>query len=248
MKAILSDIHGNLEALTAVLDDLRRHPVEAVYCLGDVVGYGPDPRACLDLAMTWPVCLRGNHEQAIMAGPNGFNPEAERALLWTSGQIHAPVPTAEAADRRLAFLTGLPQQHRDGGLLFVHASPREPLGEYVFPEDVADPDLMHALFERVDHCCFMGHTHVPGIFTESLEFLAPWGDCCVYRLGGDKVLVNVGSVGQPRDGDWRACYVLLDGDMVIFRRVEYDIEKTAAKIHATPDLPPRLGDRLFRGE
>src|SRR5947208_1221672 len=100
MKAILSDIHGNLEALQAVLQDIALHNVEAIYCLGDLVGYGPNPRECLDLAMHWSVVLRGNHDQAALFDPEGFSPPARQSILWARPQIDAPVPDADASSRR----------------------------------------------------------------------------------------------------------------------------------------------------
>jgi len=231
MKAILSDIHGNLEALQAVLDDILRHPVEAIFCLGDLVGYGPNPRECVDLAMRWQVILLGNHDQALLVGAEGFGLTAGRSIDWTRQQLQVPVPNRPAAERRWAFLKGLAQRHEEDGFLFVHGSARNPLNEYVFPEDIYNEQKMGRLFALVERYCFQGHTHVPGIFTEQAsddlyQFNSPEEFDYAYRLDGRKTLVNVGSVGQPRDGDWRACYVLLDGDSVRFRRVEYDIETT----------------------
>ena len=106
---------------------------------------------------------------------------------------------------------------------------------------------MERIFALVDRYCFQGHTHVPGIFTESLQFLSPEEFDYVYRLDGRKTLCNVGSVGQPRDGDWRACYVLLDDNVIRYRRVEYDIETTIKKVYAVPELDNFLGDRLRDG-
>jgi diadenosine tetraphosphatase ApaH/serine/threonine PP2A family protein phosphatase len=106
---------------------------------------------------------------------------------------------------------------------------------------------MAAVFSLVERYCLMGHTHVPGVFTEDLQFLSPEEVDPCYRLDGRKTLMNVGSVGQPRDGDWRACYALLDGDTVRFRRVEYDIEATIRKIRDIDDLDDLLGDRLREG-
>jgi diadenosine tetraphosphatase ApaH/serine/threonine PP2A family protein phosphatase len=252
MIAVLSDVHANLEALRAVLADLARRGATAVYCLGDVVGYGPDPRACLDLAMAWRVVLLGNHDEAALLGPDGFGPAAERAALWTREQLAADEPDRQARERRLDFLAGLPRRREEGGLLFVHGSARDPLNEYVHPEDAYDHGKMGRLFARVGRCCFQGHTHVPGVFTEC----GPGGPCRFrgpeelggrYRLGGCKALVNVGSVGQPRDGDWRACYALLEGDTVLFRRVEYDVEATVRKVRGCGGLGPRLGERLRKG-
>jgi len=245
MKAILSDIHGNLEALHAVLDDVAQFSVEAVYCLGDVVGYGPDPRACLDLVMgNCPVALMGNHDLAILHHPYDFNPVAEASVFWTRAELEAPIPSQQDAERRWAFLDQLPCGHREEGLLFVHASPCDPVREYVLPRDVRDRRKMRRLFAEVERCCFQGHTHMPGLFTEAGEFFRPEDVGGVCRLGACKMLCNVGSVGQPRDGDLRACYVLLDGDVIRFRRVAYDWEATAQKIRAADGLDDSLGDRL----
>jgi len=246
MKAILSDIHSNLEALQAVLDDIARHPVEAVYCLGDTVGYGPNPRECLDLLMARrPVALMGNHDQAILRQPWNFNLVAESALHWTRARLEELVPSPEAADRRWAFLHHLRWGHWEDGLLFVHGSPSDPIQEYVFPEDACDPRRMRRLFAEVERCCFQGHTHQPGIFVEPGEFFNPEELDGEYRLGRRKVMCNVGSVGQPRDGDPRACYVLLDGETIQFRRVEYDVGATARKIYAAEGLDDSLGLRLY---
>jgi diadenosine tetraphosphatase ApaH/serine/threonine PP2A family protein phosphatase len=227
MKAILSDIHANLEALNAVLDDIARHPVETIYCLGDTVGYGPNPRECLDLVREHcAIALMGNHDLAILHHPPDFNPVAESAVYWTRAQLEDPVPTPEAGDKRWTFLERLLCRHEEGGLMFVHASPCDPIMEYVFPQDTSKRWMMRRLFAEVERCCFQGHTHVPGVFVDPGEFFSPEELDGSFRLGERKVLCNVGSVGQPRDGDLRACYVLLDGDIIRFRRVEYDWQTT----------------------
>jgi predicted phosphodiesterase len=163
MIAVLSDVHANLEALRAVLADLARQGAAAAYCLGDVAGYGPDPRACLDLAMSWRAVLQGNHDEAALLGPDGFGPAAERAALWVRGQLAAGEPGRE---RRLDFLAGLPRRLAEGDFLFVHGSARNPLKEYAFPEDISNQRKMERIFALVGRCCFQGHTHVPGVFTE----------------------------------------------------------------------------------
>jgi len=247
MKALISDIHGNLEALRAVLEDIAQHPVEATYCLGDTVGYGPNPRECLQLVMDCRVTLLGNHDQAALFDPSNFNEKAERAILWTREQLEAPIPSRAAMERRWEFLAEMPRTYREGDLLLVHGSPRNPINEYIFPEDIYNERKMDALFRLVERYCFQGHTHVPGIFTESLSFLSPEDIDYTYRLDGRKVMVNVGSVGQPRDGDPRACYVLLDGDTLHYRRVEYDVGTTIRKIRDNPDLDDFLGERLRQG-
>jgi diadenosine tetraphosphatase ApaH/serine/threonine PP2A family protein phosphatase len=247
LKAILSDVHGNLEALYAVLDDIDRHPVEAVYCLGDTVGYGPNPRECLDLVTEiCSVVLLGNHDLATIRELGGFKKHAEQALCWTRRQLQAPLPDRRTANLRREFLARCQPEHQEDDLLFVHGSPRCPLREYVKPDDAHDEPKMTALFALVDRCCFQGHTHRPGVFAEGEGFLTPGDTNGRYRLDERKALINVGSVGQPRDGDWRASYVLLDDDTIHFRRVEYDVDTTVRKVRAT-DLDDWLGERLKDG-
>lgn len=252
MKALISDIHGNLEALQAVLKDIEKHKVDEIYCLGDVVGYGPNPRECIDLIMKCKMVLLGNHDQGAMFDPEGFNRPAEQAIFWTRAQLESPSENRQKRDARWDFLAERPRVHKENGFLFVHGSARNPLNEYVFPEDVYNQRKMDRIFALVERYCFQGHTHVPGVFIENLteenyQFYAPDEIEYFYKLDGRKILCNVGSVGQPRDGDPRACYVLLDGDSLRFRRVEYDIETTIKKIYAIPDLDNYLGDRLRDG-
>ena len=136
-------------------------------------------------------------------------------------------------------------------MLFVHGSPRNPLNEYVFPEDIYNQRKMSRLAEHFDECCFTGHTHIPGIFVEETpqqwQFYSPEDLDGAYQLDGRKTICNVGSVGQPRDGDWRACYVLFDGERIHFQRAEYDVRTTIRKIYAIPELENFLGDRLRDG-
>ena len=251
MLAILSDIHGNLEALQAVLADLRAQGADEVYCLGDVVGYGPNPLECIDLARQFQMTVLGNHDQAAIFDPAGFSPMAERAIFWTREQLENPETPAEQREQRWEFLAERPRIHRDQHGMFVHGSARNPLNEYVFPEHAFDQRRMERLFSLVERCCFQGHTHVPGVFTvqpgNGFQFITPEEMDSTHLLDARKTIINVGAVGQPRDGDWRACYVLLDGNRVVFRRVEYDVEETVAKIYAIGELDNHLGDRLLRG-
>ena len=249
MKAIISDIHANLEAFQAVLEDIRQYDVDAIYCLGDVVGYGPNPRECIDLVMErCAVTMLGNHDQGAVFDPKGFNGVAERAIYWTRVQLEAPVPSQPASDRRWEFLGECPRTHKEDDVLYLHASPRHPINDYIFPEDIYHQAKMERLFRLIDRYCFHGHTHVPGIITESLQFHAPDEIDYCWKLDGRKTFINVGSVGQPRDADWRACYVLLDSDnTVYYRRVEYDVEATIQKIYDEPELDDFLGNRLREG-
>ncbi len=252
MIAILSDIHGNLEALQAVLADIEQQNVEAVYCLGDVVGYGPNPIECVDLAMRFCMTVLGNHDHAALFDPMGFSSAAERAIFWTRDQLEDPSGSRPLREKRWEFLAERPYFHRDTNGLFVHGSARNPLSEYVFPEDVYNQRKMERIFVLVDRHCFQGHTHVPGIYTEQpgddrYRFTSPEETENVHTLDERRTMINVGSVGQPRDGDWRSSYVLLDGQRVVFRRVEYDVKATVRKIHAIPQLDRMLGDRLPEG-
>jgi predicted phosphodiesterase len=209
-RALISDIHGNLEALEVVLDDIKAQDVTEIFCLGDIIGYGPNPRECIDRVMEHcTMTLLGNHDQGAMFDPDGFNIGAERAIFWTREQLESP-NDREANERRWEFLGDLPRTYRKGPFLFVHGSPRNPLSEYIFPEDIYNHRKMERLFQLVDRYCFQGHTHVPGVFTEGYQFYAPEEIDNEYTLGDGKMMVNVGSVGQPRDGDNRACYIVLD--------------------------------------
>src|SRR3954470_20896544 len=215
VKAIISDIHSNLEALQAVLRDIDKQSVSEIYCLGDVIGYGPNPRECLDLVMKCQMVLLGNHDQGAMFDPEGFNRPAEQAIFWTRDQLERSGETNQARERRWEFLAERPRSFRENGHLFVHGSARNPLNEYVFPEDIYNQRKMERIYALVDRVCFQGHTHVPGVFVEQVpddlyQFHSPEEVAHVWRLDGRKTMCNVGSVGQPRDGDPRACYVLLD--------------------------------------
>lgn len=246
-RALISDIHSNLEALQAVLEDIRQQEVDEIYCLGDIIGYGPNPRECIDLIMKCDMCLLGNHDQGALFDPEGFNSGAERAIFWTREQLESPGGDPEQNARRWDFLGELPRSRRENGMMFVHGSARNPLNEYVFPEDIYNQRKMEKIFSIVEHVCFQGHTHVPGVFTEGLKFLSPEEMGHQYRLTDEKSMFNVGSVGQPRDGDPRACYVILEDDQITYRRVEYPVDTTVQKIYDTPELDNFLGDRLRDG-
>ncbi len=247
-RALISDIHANLEALTAVLADISKQGVSEIFCLGDIVGYGPNPCECLDKVMEHAdVTILGNHDQATLFDPDGFNPVALAAIYWTRDQLEQGPGTPTTKNKRWDFLGELHRTHTDGEFLFVHGSPREPTNEYVFPEDVYNQRKMDALLGRIDKYCFQGHTHLPGVFTADYHFMSPEECNYQFRLDSRKVMVNVGSVGQPRDGDPRACYVILEDDLIQFRRLDYDVQATRTKIHNTPELADMLGDRLLTG-
>jgi len=247
-RAIVSDVHSNLEALEAVLADVRDQGISQIFCLGDVVGYGPNPRECIDRVMEFDVCVLGNHDQGAMFDPDGFSRGAERAIFWTRDQLE----TNDGDDAKIAarwdFLGGLPRNHQENGALYLHGSARNPLNEYVFPEDIYNARKIEKIFSLLEKQCFQGHTHVPGVFTSRCEFATPEELGGSFELGEEKAMINVGSIGQPRDGDCRSCYVVLEDNVVTFRRVEYPLEETVEKIHAIPDLENFLGDRLREGQ
>ena len=246
-RAIISDIHSNLEAFDAVLSDIESQGITEIYCLGDLVGYGPNPIECIDrMRKIAKICLLGNHDQATLFDPEGFNNSAERAIFWTREQLeNFQLPDA---DERWNFLNELPRIHREDDFMYVHGSSRNPLNEYVFQDDIYNERKMERLFAIIPKYSFQGHTHVPGVFTESREFFAPSDLGGRFTLGSKKAMVNVGSVGQPRDRDPRACYVVLEDMTLTFRRIEYPLDQTVQKIAAIHDLDNYLGTRLREGK
>lgn len=244
--AIISDIHGNLEALDAVLTDIQSQSISQIYCLGDIIGYGPNPRECIDRCRQFQMCLLGNHDNGALFDPDGFSSGAEKAIFWTRRQLEDT--TVPGAADRWDFLSRLPRTHRDDQFMFVHGSPRSPLNEYVFPEDIYNQRKIERIFALVQQYCFQGHTHVPGVFTDSFRYYSPAEIGHQFELTHQKVLVNVGSVGQPRDNDPRSCYIVLSGNKIEFRRVPYDVLKTREKILAISELDDFLGNRLLEGK
>jgi diadenosine tetraphosphatase ApaH/serine/threonine PP2A family protein phosphatase len=244
--AIISDIHGNLEALLAVLEDIEDQGIKRILCLGDIVGYGPNPLECLAMLDRFRVCLLGNHERALVNGTGRFNVRARRALEWTSQTLQSS-PEGAALLARAAALS---PWYEEDGVLYVHASPRDPLNEYLMPSAARDQARLALQFERFQHYCFVGHTHVPGVLERDKAFEHPKDMLMnIFMLAeGEKAIVNVGSVGQPRDHDPRACYVVFDGDAVVYRRVTYDVQTTVNKIRGILMLDNFLGDRLLEGK
>ena len=246
--AIVSDIHSNIEALEAVLDDIHEHECEEIVCLGDLLGYGPSPRQVLKIAMDlFEFTLMGNHEEGILYQPVGFNWKAEASAWWTKDQLKSPHYPAHENRKYWGYLEQMPRFATHGDVLYVHASPIDPTREYVMPEACYNPEFMTAIFKKIKRVAFGGHTHLPGIFFENRPFLQQNRIEGPYPVVKGKFFVNVGSVGQPRDGDTRSCYVIFDGKTVLFRRVEYNYKKTARKIRRIKRLPNALGMRLALG-
>ena len=250
MIAIVSDIHSNIEALAAVQADIRAQTdITDVVCLGDVVGYGPNPREALAVSMRdFRFNLLGNHEQAVLQGAQGFNPKAQKAVEWTKLQLTGDNFNLDENLAFWKFLNTMPTHLMEASTLYVHASPLDPTNQYVVPMDAYNEAFMDEVMEQIPKIGFCGHTHIPGVFTQDYLFLSPTDIADEYLQGEKKLLVNVGSVGQPRDGDNRSCYVLYDPqrNLIQYRRVAYDFEATIAKIEKC-GLPETLGLRLARG-
>lgn len=250
--AIISDLHANLEALLAVLADIDALGIQEIRCLGDVVGYGPSPNQVTDLVRARCVwTLKGNHDEALVHGAYRFNLRAKLAIDWTRDQLEPGFSTDPAAFKRWSFLTGLPLRHEEGSDLFVHGSPRDPTSEYLLASELQAGlhEKFSEVFAAFGRRLFVGHSHLPCVITDSRTVLSleELNGCFSLPGEGLKAIINVGSVGQPRDGDPRACYVVVDGGTVHWRRVEYDIEQTIARIAQIRELDVSLGERLREG-
>ena len=249
MKPILSDIHGNLEGLQAALADIESRGISEIVCLGDVIGYGSNPVECLELTKNSDTLILGNHEEAVLDGEGQkFNVRAKRAVDWTrTALFEREYEQEEVRQERRRHIEGFVLHADIEGIHYVHGSPRNPTREYITPRDARNRAKMAEIFECFDTVCFIGHSHVPGVFTK--EGFSPPADLLnLYLLGSEKALINVGSVGQPRDGNPQASYVTFEADTVVFRRVPYDVQKAAEKIFATPGLDNGLGKRLLKGK
>jgi diadenosine tetraphosphatase ApaH/serine/threonine PP2A family protein phosphatase len=236
--AVLSDIHANLAALDAVLT--AAGSVDAIWQLGDVVGYGPDPDGVVErLESVGAVGVAGNHDLAALGGSEieWFNPDARAAIEWTRGRI---------GDATRAWLAALPTTRRAADITLVHGSPRDPVWEYVTSVPVARANL--AILETP--VGLHGHTHLPMAWADRdgrIDAIAP-GPGSSFRLDGRPALLNPGSVGQPRDGDPTASWLEIDTDagVATWRRVAYDIEAVRSAM-LDAGLPGRLADRLRVG-
>jgi diadenosine tetraphosphatase ApaH/serine/threonine PP2A family protein phosphatase len=237
--AVLSDIHANLPALDAVLAALGE--VDAVWQLGDVVGYGPHPdEVVARLREAGATGVRGNHDVAALGflDVEWFNSAARRAVEWTARRI---------SPETRAWLAGLPERAELGEMTLVHGSPRDPTWEYI----MTTPDAGASLAAFATPCCLHGHTHVPAAWRADddghVELLRP-SDGSELALDARRVLLNPGSVGQPRDGDPRASFLVMDTEArrATWHRVAYPIATTQADIGAA-GLPRWLADRLADG-
>jgi predicted phosphodiesterase len=244
--AVFSDIHSNLEAMQRFLDDLSRQRIDRVICLGDVVGYGASPNECCDLVrQTAEVTLLGNHDTAVLGlmSTEYYYETAQFAIDWTRNAL---------SDENLAWMSRLPYSYSlsEADASFFHGAPFLPSNfYYVITRQHAQTLGSQDFFAKLHRVTFIGHAHMTRMFQfnakKAVEFK---GEKLPDDDDGTKVVVNVGSVGQPRDRDPRGCYVVYDTEVgsIEFRRFEYDIKAAADRILQTP-LDPEFAKRLFEG-
>jgi predicted phosphodiesterase len=238
--AILSDIHSNLTALEAVLADLeKRGNADEIWCLGDTVGYGPDPHECLEIVLKrCKLCVAGNHDLATIGklDTSNFNQNAARATHWTNSQL---------GEVEISFLAGLPLKIEKYGFTLVHGSPRAPVLEYIISIQEAEENLAYFTTDF----CLIGHTHATQFFEcrETCTCIRP-GPGTSLKLTDHRYYINPGGVGQPRDGDPRASYALYDSETLtmVFHRVIYDVSAVQNRMRKA-GLPLRLIERLSFG-
>lgn len=224
MLAVISDIHANREALDSVIRSLEKRPVDRIICLGDIVNYGVDFNYCLERVKELaPVCIMGNHDATVVGRDPiwHMNPEAQKSARWTMDRLSA---------QQRDYLEGLPMTHSEGDMLFVHSAPGDP-ARWQYITNWFDAAVHFDNFsERI---CFVGHSHVPGVYPEKGgETRSREGE--VVLEPKQRFIINVGSVGQPRDRDPRACYAVMDSekDLLEIVRVDYDVQKASEKIAA----------------
>lgn len=244
--AIIADVHGNLVAFQAVLRDVEgRGGCDEIWCLGDVVGYGPEPQACIELLnQNKHICVAGNHDWAAIGkiDISDFNPYASQAILWTREQL-----SADDTD----YLQNLPERIAKDEFTLVHGSPRHPIWEYLDMDWLSTKDIEENFNSFDTRFCLVGHSHKPMVFGQDSEgSYSITGIPDEIKLGSEnsRLIINPGSVGQPRDGDPRASYAIYDSEArtVYHYRVDYDVTATQQKM-TEHGLPLSLIERLSYG-
>jgi diadenosine tetraphosphatase ApaH/serine/threonine PP2A family protein phosphatase len=247
MDAVITDIHGNLEALDAVLDVIRQLDATRIICLGDLVCYGPDSLECLRRSATWDIVIAGDWDCAMIEhDPTQWNPTINEHIEWVRDQIHSAFDSATLLDTLRSFR----RSFVENGCSFVHGSPGD-LREWVFPEDVYDHKKLNRIAELFDDACICGHSHIQGVFRRKndseWDFIQPNVGESYELKQNQKTIITAGSVGQPRDDDPRASFLTIDGRFVTFHRVAYNVMTTVAKIRAIPEIDNMHGERLLIG-
>jgi predicted phosphodiesterase len=240
--AVLSDIHGNLEALTAVLVRIAELGADGFLCLGDIVGYNADPNACIEIVRSeGMVAVLGNHDAAAcgLSEPDSFNPWARHAVLWTRRQL---------SGENREYLRGLPREHAMSGLFLCHGAIHDTDRYLLTMKDLHENFSLMDGLEGRPRICFYGHTHLQQAFSKTGSAVSREKVAALRLDEGKRYLVNPGAVGQPRDNEPKAAFLVYDeGEQrITFHRVEYDIAACQDKI-IRAGLPPRLAERLAEG-
>ena len=237
--AVFSDVHSNLEAFEAVLDEFKKCRIDRYLFLGDIVGYGASPQECITaLKLTEAVSVVGNHDGAVLGSidTKDFNEVAQEAVLWTKENIRE-------SDKQ--FLSNLPLVQSEKKICLVHGTLSRPQD---FDYMIDGYQAMKSFYALEVQICFIGHTHIPGIFVEEQGKILYTRDAVIPVRNNKRYIVNAGSIGQPRDGDSRACFCIYDdaASRIEFKRIPYDIESAQRKILAA-GLPKGLAHRLAVG-
>lgn len=234
--AIFSDIHSNIEALNCVLEKISLENVDGMIFCGDIVGYGPNPNECVEKIRSLKniKIVAGNHDRATVGlfDVNWFNDNAKAAILWTINIL---------TEENKKFLRDLPEKIVLENFIVVHGSPREPISEYL----TKSVDMYENLSFFMPQLCFIGHSHKQFIYSAENGIIIPSENETIEILS--KSIINVGAVGQPRDGDNRACFLILEDNKIIFHRVNYDIKAVQEKMK-NEKLPEYLIERLNYGK
>ena len=247
MIAIIAAIHGNLEALQTVLEDIAKRNINTIYCLGDIIGYGPNPRECIEIVRDHcKFSLIGDFEENILFSSRFYKPGTvlEKTINWIRDQLNKE-HQEQQNDQLWNFIGNLQQKVYHNNCLHVHGSPRscrESINSLNFKQ-------LKFNFSRFGSCkvCFCGGSHIPGVFTEEYQYHYAANINNTFRLSViEKQVIDVGSVGKPHDGDTRACYVIFDGKSIQWIRVQYNIEETIQQIHNC-SLSNTIVDNLRKG-
>lgn len=259
-QAIIADIHANLEALDAVLTHIELQGITKIVCLGDIVGYGPDPLLCVDLVRKkCSLALEGNHEEVIRRGHNEVysslmtDPAYKTNLLLYNQIMSLGILSIFKKRKYIKFFRNLPRDYAEENRYYVHASPLDKTWGYIFPKKLKE-SKRKAIFKKIENynLCFISHAHEPYILYEdgSHSIIDRDSERFIFdnngKLKGKRAIIGVGSVGQPRDNNPKACYVVLDNEGIQFHRVEYDYRKTQKGIMAIQELPLNIRKELAR--